>query len=528
MKEKLNDEEKEVEVYKDEDIQKKEKEKKKLIYGIRNLIANEINFLGTASLMGLVSLGVYRISYLRHFQKEKTLDLQHSYFFGIIFRITSTFTNLFAAGLERKLGLRGVIIIGTIIRLISNLITFFSKSFYLDLLGMFVLALGLFPLMLLGRNFMYFFFEIRGKLSGALGIVNAIESSGFSLITEKFVVNPESDEADVDEQFFTYNISKRVLNYIILNIIISVVTTVLILIIIVPYNKEKHGKGLSFSSKNKKFIPKEGENKKDIDKEFNINNTNSLSINNEEEEKEKEIDKEENNKVDEGNEGNKEDEQNGKKKKKPLFAAKFLKKALKSRRIIFLSLIQIFSSPLGAFFHSQWRNIAIRNNIPTSYQQNILAITPFVNCFSKLIFGWLSDSFSFKYLNSILSFIQTFISILYCFTFQNPFLYSIIILVHTLVGSGLMSIGAPHFMKVFGLKHFIEISSLIGLPSTILNPILTVFMFFFDQKYKNYTFPEKFNQIFTSPYFILYAILGLLNAIAAVLSCFESEELLEL
>ena len=322
MKEKLNDEEKEVEVYKDEDIQKKEKEKKKLIYGIRNLIANEINFLGTASLMGLVSLGVYRISYLRHFQKEKTLDLQHSYFFGIIFRITSTFTNLFAAGLERKLGLRGVIIIGTIIRLISNLITFFSKSFYLDLLGMFVLALGLFPLMLLGRNFMYFFFEIRGKLSGALGIVNAIESSGFSLITEKFVVNPESDEADVDEQFFTYNISKRVLNYIILNIIISVVTTVLILIIIVPYNKEKHGKGLSFSSKNKKFIPKGGENKKDIDKEFNINNTNSLSINNEEEEKEKEIDKEENNKVDEGNEGNKEDEQNGKKKKKTPFCSK--------------------------------------------------------------------------------------------------------------------------------------------------------------------------------------------------------------
>ena len=105
---------------------------------------------------------------------------------------------------------------------------------------------------------MYFFFEIRGKLSGALGIVNAIESSGFSLISEKFVVNPESDEADVDEQFFTYNISKRVLNYIILNIIITVVTTLLIIIIIVPYKKEKHGSGLSFSNKKKNlFLKKE-------------------------------------------------------------------------------------------------------------------------------------------------------------------------------------------------------------------------------------------------------------------------------
>ena len=126
---------------------------------------------------------------------------------------------------------------------------------------------------------MYFFFEIRGKLSGALGIVNAIESSGFSLITEKFIVNPESDEADVDEQFFTYNVSKRVLNYIILNIIITVVTTVLIIIIIVPYKKEKHGRGLSFSNKKKKFIPKEEENEVDINKEFNINNNNSISNN---------------------------------------------------------------------------------------------------------------------------------------------------------------------------------------------------------------------------------------------------------
>ena len=266
--------------------------------------------------MCLVSLGVYRISYLRHFQEEKTLELQHSYFFSIVFRITMTITNLFAAGLERKLGLKGVIIIGTIIRIISNLITYFSKNYYLDLLAIFILGLGLFPLGLLGRNLMYFFFEIRGKLSGALGIINAIESSGFSLISEKFVVNPESDEADVDEQFFTYNISKRFLNYIILNIIITAVTTLLIIIIIVPCKKEKHGSGLSFSNKKKKFIPKEGENEIDIDKEFDINNNNSLSINTEEEQ-EKVTDKEDNNKVDEGNERDEEDEQNEKKGKKP-------------------------------------------------------------------------------------------------------------------------------------------------------------------------------------------------------------------
>ena len=99
---------------------------------------------------------------------------------------------------------------------------------------------------------------------------------------------------------------------------------------------------------------------------------------------------------------------------------------------------------------------------------------------------------------------------------------------HTLAGSGQLSIGIPHFMKVFGLKHYIEISTLIGLPSTLLNPVIIVIMFFFDKKYKNYTTPAAFDQILISPYFILYAILGLLNAIGAVLSCFESEELLQL
>ena len=309
------------------------------------------------------------------------------------------------------------------------------------------------------------------------------------------MVNPESDEADVDEKFYTYEVSKRFLNVVIMNIIISIICCIFVVIIIVPYDKKKHGKGLSFSG-GKTTSEKDDENSP----------INSLEAEEEEKEEEK---TEEENKLD-----------NIKKEKKKSFKASFMRNALKNRRIIFLALISIFSSPLSIFFTQQWRNIAIRNNIPTSYQQNVLAIAPFINCFSQLVFGWLSDSISFRYIYSILSFVLTFISVIFCFTFQSPFLFSTCVLLFGLASYGNIAITTPHFMKVFGLKYFIEISTIIRIPSTILNPVNMVLMYLFENKLGN----TGSEYLFT-PFFILYIILGGLNAIAAILSCFETEDI---
>ena len=178
-----------------------------------------------------------------------------------------------------------------------------------------------------------------------------------------------------------------------------------------------------------------------------------------------------------------------------------------------------FSTPLASFFNSQWRNIAIRNKIPTSYQQFIVVTNSIIRCISTLVFGWLSDSVSFRYLYVVLSFTLTFIGIIYCFTFKSPFLFTLTILVHTLAVSGKMAIGMPHFIKVFGLKHYIEISTIIQIPSSILRPLCSVFLFLFDSKYKD-NGPETSH----GPYFILYIVIGLLNGISAVLSLFETED----
>ena len=102
----------------------------------------------------------------------------------------------------------------------------FFKILILDLFSFFVFGLSLAPSSLMGRNFMHFFFEIRGKLSGALSIVTALLSSGFNVIAEKIVVNPESDEADIDEKFYTYDVAKRVVDFNVIVIIINVIASI--------------------------------------------------------------------------------------------------------------------------------------------------------------------------------------------------------------------------------------------------------------------------------------------------------------
>ena len=137
---------------------------------------------------------------------------------------------------------------------------------------------------------------------------------------------------------------------------------------------------------------------KDLDKNGVENtNENRLSVNEEEE------------KIYNNNDENDYNEDEKKlemiKKKKQNVLKIIIKKAFKTRRVIFLMLMQFFQTPLGAFLGVQWRNIAIRNNIPTSLQQFILIINTIIGCVATLIFSWLTDSIPFRYLYSILSFL---------------------------------------------------------------------------------------------------------------------------
>ena len=133
---------------------------------------------------------------------------------------------------------------------------------------------------------------------------------------------------------------------------------------------------------------------------------------------------------------------------------------------------------------------------------------------------------------SILSLISTGVGILFCFTLHSPILFSIIILVESASTRGRVALGTPHFLKVFGLKHYLEIGGFISLYIIIILPLSLIFLLLVDNKFAKKVDEDsvKITSIFDSdntPYFILFTTCGILNAVSAILSCFETEEMLE-
>jgi hypothetical protein len=178
----------------------------------------------------------------------------------------------------------------------------------------------------------------------------------------------------------------------------------------------------------------------------------------------------------------------------------------------------LFSSPLGNILMSTWRNIGIRKGIPTRYLQDIGTYRPFISCGSTLIFSSLSDYIPFRYLYFAFSILATIVGITFCFTFQSPGWFTFIILLNSVVFSGKLSITGPHYMKVFGLKYYIEIGGVIGLSRVFMSPLCTVFIFLFDTYIAA---PEgAANEVSDTPYIILFIVTGLLNLISAFLSLF--------
>ena len=73
----------------------------------------------------------------------------------------------------------------------------------------------------------------------------------------------------------------------------------------------------------------------------------------------------------------------------------------------------------------------------------------------------------------------------------------------------------PHFMKVFGMKHFIEISGIIGLAGVIMGPICSLFAFFIESNFR-----ENLDVV----YKYMFMVSSILYIGDIALSAFETEE----
>ena len=603
-----------------------EKNKKTLKDGILTLIGNELHRICFGCVMVIFNLTTYLMSYLRHYQDEKTITLQYTYFLGPIMSITMGLFTPCVGAIENKIGLKFSVILGGVLLIWSNLILYFSKSYYVDLFAFFIIALGSAMGALLSRNLMGYFFHVRGKLSGILSVIGSLVSAAYNEIGEKWIVNPKSEEAIVDNMFYSFEVSSNLLKFLRFSWICLAIGTILTVIFIVPYDNKKHVKLFQpkgfpkfdkkkfkkIAKKEEEIIPKDDkigplipEEEKKYDQQDEKDQDKEKLIKEEEEEKDKEIKEEEKDIVNElkknkkKNKKNKKEDNFGKTISVPVFQSsniskslllspsnmdidgidneidienrflqkkrsnsaahtatlpskalllniipevetltvppldkpqrkkfniQLIKKALKSRRVLFLFLMGVFSAPLNSFLSSTWRPMGIRKGIPTLYLQNIGTYRPFITCGASVIFSILSDYVPFRYMYIIFSLLSSFIGFTFCFTFKSPVLFTCIILLNSIVFTGKMSITGPHYMKVFGLKYYIEIGGVIGLSGVFMSPLCTIFIFLFETYIAAPQPGQNPSEVSDMPYIILFITCGLLNVFASILSLFETEE----
>jgi MFS family permease len=250
---------------KEEKITKKPKtpdNSKLLKNGILSIIGSIFHKIALGSIFVSLGFSSYMISYLHHFQDpdDKPLTQQHTYFLMPILSVTMGLGIPFSGVLEFKLGTQRTIILGSIFLISSSAIQFVSHSFYLNLLGIFMFAIGLaISIAIPGKNACMYFPTKRGMVTGLLSLVSAIVSSILNIFGEKVIINPKS--IDPKEGYYLYDVSKNICNFYLFQMGCVGVCTLLCILFIVPFQMKGN---MAFMKKGMKKDIKKEETKKTV------------------------------------------------------------------------------------------------------------------------------------------------------------------------------------------------------------------------------------------------------------------------
>jgi len=548
---------------------KKKEDPNSLKNGILSIIGGVFHKIAIGSVFVALAFSSYMISYLHGFENGKDLTQQHSYFLMPILTVTMGLGIPFSAILEFKLGTQRSIILGSILLIISSGILYVSHSFYLNLLAIFFFAGGLaVSIAISGKNACMYFPEKRGSVSGFLSLINAIVSSSLNLFGEKVIINPNS--VDPENGYYSVEVSKNILNYYLFQMACVGVCTLISILFIVPYKmkgnqpfppKKKKGDDLIDNiekdiDKNEPLIPEDkndepkekeidekekekGEEKKEESEEKEKEEEDKKPLTEKEKKEEKEENKINDDKpievknIDEKKTEKKENKKKKKKKKNDYvdpvggmessmvnasmnnYSVVQIKKAAKSFRVWRLFLMGVFSSPLNNFILLTWRPISIFKRMPTNKIQNVNSYSSIIQMIVTPLFGYLSDKLPFRLMKVTLSLINTVVGFFFYYSFSQVDFFIILILVNSFAFHGAFTLNEPHYMKVFGMKHFIEIAGIVGLASVIMGPIISIFAF---------TIEKNFRDNLDTAYKFMFLSGASLNIVDVVLSLFESDD----
>ena len=528
--------------------------------GVLSVIGAITHKLGISSIWVIANLAIYVISY--HKQKNPKngfLSLNLCYFFNPILTTTLNIFMPICGILEFKLGCQRAIILGALVIMLGYGLLYISGNIFLDFFSIFLFGIGLsISTTLSTKNAIQYFFNQRGAISGILELISSGLSATHNKIAET-MINPKGIEPEpIDgskDNFYSLEISENVLNFFILELGTYGISTLLTLFFLVPYD-EKAAKKLSKELKKKAKEKSEennaindDENKKDDEKDKNIivEDYNRNTINKEDalipdEEKVENI---QINRY-EVSEGDKEDynakvtTEKGKDKKviaipdtkagmldtNPVsanismsitqvnYSTRHTKKALGSFRVWKLFTLVLCSYLALNLVLVCWRPIGVNVGIETGTLQLIGTLNFICSMIGTPVFGFLSDKIPFRILFTAISAVTSLVGFLFCYTFKVSALYMLMVCGMNFVLGGYIAVLPTHYMKVFGMKYYVEVGGVVGFANVIMGPICAFFAYFVENGVEDKIFAYR----------IIFITGAAMNIVSLVLSVFESDD----
>jgi len=510
--------------------------------------------------------------------KDSTfLSLNLSYFFNPILTTTLNIFMPICGILEFKLGCQRAIILGALVNMLAYTILYVSHNIFLDFLGIFLFGIGLsISTTLSTKNAIQYFFNQRGTISGVLELISSLLSAAHNKIAET-IINPNGEDPTICENnvdpsecgvvenknplYYSLELSENVLNFFVLELGLFGLSTLLTLLFLVPYD-EKAAKKLSKAlkkkaeekSKEENNAINEDENKKDDENAIIVEDYQRNTVTSKDGGENKEAllpddDKEAPLKINryEVKDGDK-DELDAKiatdvdKKDKKIIAipdtkaglldtnpisanismsitqvnysTAHTKKALRSFRVWKLFTLVLCSYLALNLVLICWRPIGVNVKIPTEKLQLIGTINFIMTSIGTPFFGFLSDKIPFRILYTAIAAVTSFVGFAFCFTLGYENLFMVMVCGMNFILGGYIAVLPPHYMKVFGMKYYVEIGGVVGFANVIMGPICSLFAYFVENGVDNKEFAYK----------VIFITGAAMNIVSLVISIFESDD----
>lgn len=213
--------------------------KKKRLHGIIAFIATLFHQLSIGPLFIISEMHPYFISYLQKFNKSITIS---SGFLLYPVYNTSYYGSIFLGGfLEVLLTPTKSVVLSLFLALISGIGLYFCQNvaflyFLFFLLG---LSNGM-ASMVTVKNVILFFPEKKGIVAALFTSLYMLSEVLFSYLSEKVIINPKSDPADLTTGLYTIETAERVINYVVIAVISSTIFIVVYVMMNIQYDETEY------------------------------------------------------------------------------------------------------------------------------------------------------------------------------------------------------------------------------------------------------------------------------------------------